>query len=202
VAAAAARAVSARSRGASSRFGSSAALELPATLTDGAVVLRQFEEDDRAEVLRTMRDPLVRRWLNMPARPRDADFDTLVRLAANGRRAGSRFDYAVVDRAGGAAIGAVIASRRHRENYELAYLAGPAGRGRGLMSAALRVLCDALFAAGAGRLEIRTHPANEGSQRLAARCGFVREGVERRSIWVHGHREDAVVWSLLPDDVR
>jgi RimJ/RimL family protein N-acetyltransferase len=32
--------------------------------------------------------------------------------------------------------------------------------------------------------------------------GFVREGVERRSIWLHGRREDAIVWSLLPDDPR
>ena len=53
-----------------------------------------------------------------------------------------------------------------------------------------------------GRLELRTHPDNEPSQRLAERCGFRREGRERRSIWLHGKREDAFVWSLLPDDPR
>ena len=96
----------------------------------------------------------------------------------------------------------MIASRRHRDNYEIAYLAGAPGRARGVMSTAVGLLCDALFAAGVGRLELRTHPDNEPSQRLAERCGFRREGRERRSIWLHGKREDAYVWSLLPDDPR
>jgi RimJ/RimL family protein N-acetyltransferase len=177
-------------------------VQLPTTLSDGAVVLRQIEEDDRADVLRAMRDPLVRRWLNMPADPADRHFDELLRRVTEGRRNGDRFDYAVTDAGEGRVVGAVIASRRHRENYELAYLAGAEGRGRGLMSRALRLLCDALFAAGVGRLEIRTHPENGESQRLAERTGFVREGHERRSIWLHGRRQDAILWSLLPDDPR
>ena len=37
----------------------------------------------------------------------------------------------------------MIASRRHRDNYEVAYLAGAAGRGRGVMSRAVR-LCPSL----------------------------------------------------------
>jgi len=175
---------------------------LPTTITDGTVVLRQLTEGDRADVLRTMRDPLVCRWLNMPAEPSDADFDVLTRRVADGWSTGLRLDYVVASATDGVAVGAVVASRRHRDNYELAYLAGRAGRGRGLMSQALRMLCEALFAAGAGRLEVRTHPDNEASQRLAERVGFVREGVERRSIWLHGRREDAIVWSLLPDDPR
>ena len=96
----------------------------------------------------------------------------------------------------------MIASRRHRDNYELAYLAGAGGRGRGLMTRAVRLLCDWLFGEGVGRLELRTHPDNGPSERLAERAGFQREGVERKSIWLHGKRQDAVVWSLLPDDPR
>ncbi len=177
-------------------------MQLPASLTDGAVILRQLEEGDRADVLRTMRDPLVRRWLNMPREPDDADFDELNRRVAEGWRTGNRFDYVVTDGPDGRATGAVIASRRHRENYELAYLADDRGRGRGLMTRAIQLLCEALFESGAGRLEVRTHPENAESRRLADRVGFVREGLERKSIWLHGRREDAIVWSLLPDDPR
>jgi RimJ/RimL family protein N-acetyltransferase len=196
---AAARAASARSRAPSSTVGG---VQLPTRLTDGVVVLRQLEEGDRAEVLRTMRDPLVRRWLNMPTEPGDADFDRLRRRVVEGYRSGDRYDYVVTEASADTALGAVVASRRHRENYELAYLAGQTGRGRGLMSRAIRVLSGALFAQGVGRLELRTHPANDASQRLASRAGFVREGLERRSIWLHGRREDAILWSLLPDDLR
>ena len=178
----------------------SSGVQPPSTITDGVVVLRQVREGDRAVVLSTMRDPLVQRWLNMPARPADRDFDALVRTVREGRRSGDRFDYAVTERGDDVPIGAVIASRRHRDNYEIAYLAGEAGRGRGLMTRAVSLLCDMLIDGGIGRLEVRTHPDNGASQRLAERCGFRREGVERKSIWLHGERVDAIVWSRLPED--
>lgn len=175
-------------------------MRAPPTLSDGVVVLRELREGDRAVVLSTMRDPLVAQWLNMPLAPTDRDFDSLVRLAHNGRLTGDRFDFTVTELDSDVSVGAVIASRRHRENYEVAYLAGPDGRGRGLMTRAVRLVCDWLLTAGVGRIEVRTHPANEPSQRLAERCGFQREGLERKSIWLHGQRADAIVWSLLPSD--
>jgi RimJ/RimL family protein N-acetyltransferase len=174
----------------------------PDTLTDGVVVLRELREADRAVVLRTMRDELVARWLNMPRAPVERDFDSLLRLAHNGRLTGDRYDFAVTEAGVDVSVGAVIASRRHRENYEVAYLACADGRGRGLMTRAVRLVCDWLFREGIGRLELRTHPDNAPSQRLAERCGFQREGRERQSIWLHGKRADAILWSLLPGDPR
>jgi RimJ/RimL family protein N-acetyltransferase len=174
----------------------------PDSITDGVVVLRELREGDRAVVLSTMRDPLVVQWLNMPRAPTDGDFDSLVRLAHNGRLTGDRFDFTVTEAGTDVSVGAVIASRRHRENYEVAYLAGPDGRGRGLITRAVRLVCGWLFGAGVGRIEVRTHPDNAPSQRVAERCGFQREGLERKSIWLHGRRADAIVWSLLPDDPR
>ena len=177
-------------------------MQPPPTITDGVVVLRQVQEGDRADVLSTMRDPLVRRWLNMPSKPADRDFDMLMRTVREGRRTGDRYDYAVTENGADVSLGAVIASRRHRDNYEIAYLAGEGGRGRGLMTRAVRLVCEALLEEGVGRLEVRTHPENEASQRLAERCGFRQEGRERKSIWLHGRRCDALVWSLLPEDRR
>jgi RimJ/RimL family protein N-acetyltransferase len=168
--------------------------------SDGAVVLRKLRESDRAAVLTTMRDPEVQRWLNMPGDPRDADFDTLLRTIDLGFSSGDRFDYAVAASGDDTPFGAVVASRRARDNWELAYLAQEAGRGRGLMTRAVGLIAKWLFEQDVGRIELRTHPDNVASQRLAARCGFQREGVERKSIWLHGRRVDAVVWSLLPED--
>lgn len=172
----------------------------PASLTDGVVVLRRYREGDRAVTLSTMRDPEVRRWLNMPVHPVEADFDSLLRTIEAGFLAGDRFDYAVTTREDDTAYGAVVASRRARDNWELAYLASEAGRGRGLMSRAVRLLAVWLLEQGVGRIEARTHPDNVASQRLAERAGFTQEGRERKSIWLHGARHDAIVWSLLPDD--
>jgi RimJ/RimL family protein N-acetyltransferase len=174
----------------------------PATLSDGVVVLRDLREDDRAVVIQMMSDPLVAQWLNMPRHPGGRDFDSLLRLAHNGRLTGSRYDFAVTEGDADVSLGAVIASRRHRDNYEVAYLAGAVGRGRGLMTRAVRLVCGWLLDEGVGRIELRTHPDNEPSQRLAERCGFHEEGRERKSIWLHGRRADAIVWSLLPEDPR
>jgi RimJ/RimL family protein N-acetyltransferase len=157
---------------------------------------------DRAACHQTLRDELAPRWLNMPRAPVDRDFDSLLRLAHNGRLTGDRYDFAVTEAGIDVSVGAVIASRRHRDNFEIAYLARADARGRGLMSRSVRLVCDWLFREGVGRLELRTHPDNEPSQRLAERCGFQREGRERKSIWLHGQRTDAFLWSLLPEDPR
>ena len=172
----------------------------PPRLSDGVVVLREFREDDRAVVLSTMADDLVRHWLNMPRTPVDRDFDSLLRIAHNGRLTGDRFDFAVTEAPADVSLGAVIASRRHRDNYEIAYLAGADGRGRGLISRSVQLVCGWLLDEGVGRIELRTHPENEPSQRVAERCGFTQEGRERKSIWLHGRRADAILWSLLPED--
>jgi RimJ/RimL family protein N-acetyltransferase len=177
-------------------------VKAPDSLTDGVVVLRELREGDRAATLSTMRDALVARWLNMPAAPGNRDFDSLLRVARDGRASGDRIDYAVTEAGEDISVGAVIASRRHRDNYEVAYLAGAEGRGRGLMTRAVRLLSDWLLEEGVGRIELRTHPGNEASQRLAQRAGFQREGLERKAIWLHGERVDAIVWSLLPTDPR
>jgi RimJ/RimL family protein N-acetyltransferase len=168
-------------------------------LGDGVVTLRLLRPEDRAAVLETMRDPLVRTWLNMPRHPRDADVDELLRTAERGRAQGTRFDLVVVD-GDEPALGEVVLSQRHRDNWEVAYMAPERGRGRGLMARAVRLAADWLLDQGVGRIELRTHPENAASQRVAERAGFVREGVERRSIWLHGVRQDALVWSLLPED--
>ncbi|HEY8722287.1 MAG TPA: GNAT family protein [Gaiellaceae bacterium] len=174
----------------------------PDSITDGVVVLRELREGDRAATLSAMRDAMVAQWLNMPAAPSDRDFDSLLRVARDGRASGDRIDYAVTEAGQDVSLGAVIASRRHRDNYEIAYLARAEGRGRGLMTRAVRLLCDWLLEEGVGRIELRTHPDNGASQKLAQRAGFTREGLERKSIWLHSERQDAIVWSLLPTDPR
>jgi len=128
----------------------------PDTLTDGVVVLRQLQEGDRAVVLSTMRDPLVQRWLNMPREPSDRDFDALLQTVREGWRSGDRFDYLVVENGDDVSLGAVIASRRHRDNYEIAYLARAAGRAGGKARSGVRKTLH-IIRPGAYRSDTGTH---------------------------------------------
>ena len=158
----------------------------PATLTDGVVVLRELREDDRAVVLSTMSDELVHTWLNMPA----VLARCRLQLAAphRARRARKRRAHRLHGHRG-------RPRHRARRRDRLATRTATTTRSRTSPvqpgaaradDAGGRLLCDWLFSEGVGRIELRTHPENVPSQRLAERAGFRREGLERKSIWLHG----------------
>ena len=53
---------------------------------------------------------------------------------------------------------------------------------------------------GALRVELMISVANEGSRRVAERCGYVREGVLRSVHLKQDIREDQEIWSRLSTD--
>ena len=66
---------------------------------------------------------------------------------------------------------------------------------------ALRLLTDWAFdEVGAERITLIIDVANEGSRRVAERCGYVREGAMRSIHLKQGRRVDAELWSRLPSD--
>ena len=74
----------------------------------------------------------------------------------------------------------------------------PAAQGRGLVSAAVRLMVGwALGERGLYRVEWRTDPANARSRAVAVRLGMHLDGVLRGAYEVAGVRRDTEVWSLL-----
>ena len=83
------------------------------------------------------------------------------------------------------------------------YWVSPEARGRGVATHATRLLASWSFnALGIARLELTCGPDNEASQRVALRCGFIREGMLRSHMPFKGGRRDTVMFSLLPGDLR
>ena len=75
------------------------------------------------------------------------------------------------------------------------------GARAGIAVRALRLACRFAFdQLGAQRIELRTHPDNAASIRVAEKAGFTREGIERSSREIRGQRHDSVCFSLLPED--
>jgi RimJ/RimL family protein N-acetyltransferase len=78
----------------------------------------------------------------------------------------------------------------------------PQARGRGVASSAVRLLAMWGFTTlGLARIELTCGPDNKASQRVAARCGFVCEGVMRSHMAFKGGRRNTVLFSLLPGEL-
>jgi RimJ/RimL family protein N-acetyltransferase len=76
-------------------------------------------------------------------------------------------------------------------------------RGRGLITRALRLLCEFAFGQlGVARIELWADPANSASIAVAERLGFQREGLMHSFLEVKGERRDMWTYSLLQDDPR
>jgi RimJ/RimL family protein N-acetyltransferase len=119
-----------------------------------------------------------------------------------GRRDGTREAFAAVD-ADGAFLGLALAPVIDRDGreLELGYIVAPGARGRGVATRILALLTRWAFdEAGALRIALIIDVANPASERVAERCGYVREGV-MRSVHLKGEaRIDAGLWSRLASD--
>jgi RimJ/RimL family protein N-acetyltransferase len=84
----------------------------------------------------------------------------------------------------------------------LGYWVRTSATGHGIASAAVRLVARFGFLEqGFSRLEILAALGNVASQRVADRAGARREGVLRKRLHIHGQVLDAVLFSLVAEDV-
>jgi ribosomal-protein-serine acetyltransferase len=82
----------------------------------------------------------------------------------------------------------------------IGYWLGEGYTGRGLMTRAVRAMCDEAFhELGMNRVEIRASVGNARSRAVPRRLGFQEEGVVRQVLWLYDHFVDEVVHSMLAE---
>jgi RimJ/RimL family protein N-acetyltransferase len=147
-------------------------------------------------------DPDVLRFTRVPDPPPPRFVQTWLAAYEEGRRDGTREAFAIVGEGDGEFLGIAVAPQidRTARTAELGYVVAPGARGRGVASEALGLLTDWAFALGMERLELLISVENEASKRVAARCGYVREGILRSHYVKADLREDTEIWSRLPSD--
>lgn len=97
-------------------------------------------------------------------------------------------------------VGAISHFRgRSPSSREIGYrLFDNALAGRGYASEATQLLVNQLFSSQTyNRLELLMDPRNVGSERVAQKCGFSKEGTLREVFFINGRMGDAHVYSLL-----
>jgi RimJ/RimL family protein N-acetyltransferase len=146
-------------------------------------------------------DPAVLRFTRVPVPVPDGFMDAWMTAYQRGRDEGTMEGFAIVD-GGAEVLGLAVVPRIDRDTAtaELGYVIAPKARGRGIATAALRLLTAWAFGQGAQRLELMISPDNAPSKRVAERCGYVYEGTLRSLHFKQGLREDTQIWSRLPSD--
>jgi ribosomal-protein-alanine N-acetyltransferase len=182
---------------------------VPPVLEAGGVRLRPWRDQDGPALVEGGNDPVVREWIPETPLPRSADEvpGYLLRVhlgaATNGRMA-----WCVADAETDAPLGNValfdFEDAGDDVTAQVGYWSLPAGRGRGLMTTALRTATDWALTTraeggfGARRLYLLTSSRNRGSRALAERAGFEHVGTERGSGPVAGGGfEDSVLYDRL-----
>ena len=166
-------------------------------LGDGVVRLRPPGSADAEWIVASCRDPVVQRWL--PALPSPYELEHAEWWLGRAERVwadGTAAPFVVEDAATAAPLGVI--ELRVGPPADVGYWLAPAGRGRGVMTRALRLVVEYGFRErDLARLELYTLLDNVPSQRVAERAGFVREGIVRARIESRdGDRHDAYVFAL------
>lgn len=166
-------------------------------LEDEAILLRLLEEDDAPAVAAAVGDdPELDRWTSIPfpyTEDRAREF-----IASTEETA-----FAILDRSTKELLGGIGTRVAGPAVVEVGYWVKADARGRGVATRALGLIARFAFdELAAARVQLTTEPGNLGSQRVAEKAGFVREGTLRSRLLVKGRRRDAVMFSLLPADIE
>jgi RimJ/RimL family protein N-acetyltransferase len=176
-------------------------------LGDAIVALRPWRASDMPRKVAAFSDPLCQHFSWPGVEPyTEADALASFEYRKRARLRGEELGLAVVDPTdadrvwGGASLYDV---NRDEARAAVGLWLAPEARGRGIATQALRLLAGWAFEQlGVARLEATCAPENIGSQRMVDRCGFVREGLLRSHSRFKGGRQDLLLFSLLPGELR
>jgi RimJ/RimL family protein N-acetyltransferase len=177
----------------------------PVELTVGGLLLRPPDERDAADALAMLRDPESAVWNPAPA---VVDVETArawCKVLADWSD-GDHATFSVLDADSGRLLGNVSLHKVDLEQSvaEMGYRVGPWARGRGVGTAAVRVVTDWAFARlGLHRVQLFHAVANVASCRVAIKAGYRNEGTLRSAaVYGDGLRHDEHLHGRLARDDR
>jgi RimJ/RimL family protein N-acetyltransferase len=169
-------------------------------LSDGAIALRAKRDADLPAIVAACQDPAIPRYTLVPFPYGAEQAQAFLAMQERRRADGSELTLAIVEAPDGDLLGSIAArfDWQHRRAALGYWVAAPA-RGRGVAPCAADLLSVWLLGSlGLARVEIRTHPDNAASQRVAEKAGLTHEGVLRSYEEFKGERIDLVMFSRLP----
>lgn len=179
------------------------------TLVDGDILVRPLEPTDEQPVFEAVREsvPEVSPWLGWCHENYTIEETReFLRSRADKSQGDEWYSFGVFDRNdGGRFLGGVglnFINRVHQFG-NLGYWVRTSAAGKGVASKASRLVARFGFEElGLHRIEILAAVSNIASQRVAEKIGAAHEGVLRNRLLLRGEPQDAVMFSLVPEDLQ
>lgn len=179
------------------------------TLVDGDILVRPLELTDEQSLFEAVRESIaeVSLWLGWCHENYSIEETReFLRSRADKSQGDEWYSFGVFDRNdGGRFLGGVglnFINRMHQFG-NLGYWVRTSAAGKGVASRASRLVARFGFEElGLHRIEILAAVSNIASQRVAEKVGAAREGVLRNRLLIRGEPQEAVMFSLVPEDLQ
>jgi ribosomal-protein-serine acetyltransferase len=177
-------------------------------LTDGIITLRPYTMDDAQELYEAVRESIeeLQRW--MPWCHPDYSIEETrawLSLRDDAWKNGADYGFRVADARSDRMLGGVGLNQINNDYRaaNLGYWIRTSATGRGVATRATRLLARFAFEElNLVRIKIVAAVGNLASQRVAEKVGAVREGIMRKALIIHGTVHDAVLTSLVAEDMK
>src|SRR6266446_5254318 len=176
-------------------------------LIEGPILIRPFREEDAGALYEAVRESIseVSPWLPWCHQnysiEETREFISSREIASQG---GEWYSFGIFEADGGRLLGGVGINfiNRVHQMANLGYWVRTSAAGRGVATAATRLAARFGFEQlGLHRIEIVAAVDNVASQRVAEKAGAKREGILRKRLLINGTPHDAVLFSLVREDL-
>ncbi|HET6153925.1 MAG TPA: GNAT family N-acetyltransferase [Marmoricola sp.] len=185
------------------------AWHVPPVLRSERAVLRPMRDDDLPQLVEGCSDEQTSFWIaSIPVPFAESDAAAFMAERRDAMARGTVVHWTIADPVTDLLIGSTsLFNLDPGTRGEIGYWAHPAGRGRGVMTEAVRLLLRHAFIdtaeGGLGLPKVRLVAAedNAGSRAVAERTGFRYVGIERAATPCRDGLHDAALYDVVPADV-
>jgi ribosomal-protein-serine acetyltransferase len=178
------------------------------TLVDGDILVRPLVLTDEQSLFAAVRESIreVSPWLSWCHEDYSIEETReFLRSRVDKSQGDEWYSFGVFDRNDSRVLGGVglnFINRVHQFG-NLGYWVRTSAAGKGVASKASRLVARFGFEQlGLARIEILAAVSNIASQRVAEKIGAVREGILRKRLLIRGELHDAVMFSLVGEDLQ
>lgn len=176
--------------------------------SDELIILRKYKKEDLYDRFTAIKENLdkISRWLSF-CRPDYSEQQNLLWYVAypkNWKR-GIEFPFAIVEKSTGKYIGECVLNHINYKHKvaNITYWIKKEFSGKGIATKAVNLIAQFGFnELGLRRLEIFMEPENIASIKVAEKAGAQKEGLLRNRVYSEDQSKDALLYSLIPTDLK